>query len=99
MTASRLLSAFETHSVCMLRFWTVTIQAPTEDIARIMEHVTAVTPLWQGPYDNHAYVTAVGTERYRPLDGAAAGAESEVRERPGKWSKRCFRYKAIRNRL
>ncbi|MDF1748098.1 MAG: hypothetical protein P1V34_04410 [Alphaproteobacteria bacterium] len=67
----------------MQRFWTVTIQAPAEDIDRIMEHVTAVTPLTQGPYDNNAYVTATGTERYRPLDGAAAGAESAVRQRPG----------------
>lgn len=83
MTEKTLLSAFETHSVRMLKFWTVTIQAPVEDIARIMEHVSAVTPLRQGPYDNNAYVTAVGTERYRPLDGAAAGAESAVRERPG----------------
>jgi len=83
MTESRRLSAFETHSVRMLRFWTVTIQGPAEDIARIMEHVTAVTPLRQGPYDNNAYATAAGTERYRPLDGAAAGAESVVRERHG----------------
>jgi hypothetical protein len=83
MTESRRLSAFETHSVRMLRFWTVTIQGPAEDIARIMEHVTAVTPLRQGPYDNNAYATAAGTERYRPLDGAAAGAESVVRELPG----------------
>ena len=75
MTESRRLSAFETHSVRMLRFWTVTIQGPAEDIARIMEHVTAVTPLRQGPYDNNAYATAAGTERYRPLDGAAAGAD------------------------
>lgn len=76
------LSAFETRSVRMLRFWTVTIQVPSEDIDRIMAHVTAVTPLTQGPYDNNAYVTAAGTERYRPLDGAAAGPESTVRKRP-----------------
>ncbi|MEQ8832535.1 MAG: hypothetical protein RLW87_22200 [Alphaproteobacteria bacterium] len=83
MTEAAALRAFETRSVEMRRFWTVTIQAPSEDIPRIMEHVTPVTPLTQGPYDNNAYVTATGTERYRPLAGAAAGAESAVRERPG----------------
>lgn len=83
MTDAVRLASFDTHSVDMVRFWTVTIQAPTEDITRIMEHVTSVTPLSQGPYDNNAFVTAPGTERYRPLDGAAAGPENAVRERPG----------------
>lgn len=75
--------AFETHSVAMTAVWTVTIQCPVEDVARIMGAVTRVTPLSQGPYDSNAYVTGAGTERYRPLEGAAAGAERETRERPG----------------
>ncbi len=83
MTDRSTLAAFETRSVEMRHFWTVTIQAPAEDVDRIMAHVTSVTPLMQGPYDNNAYVTATGTERYRPLPGAAAGPETAVRERPG----------------
>jgi hypothetical protein len=36
-----------------------------------------------GKYDSNAYQSAAGMERYRPLEGAAAGPESEVRKRPG----------------
>lgn len=78
-----MLDGFETHSVRMQRLLTITVQAPTEDVTRIMQHVCAVAPLVQGNYDSNAYVTAAGTERYRPLEGAAAGPETEVRERPG----------------
>jgi len=77
------LDAFETHSVRMVRFWTVTVQAPQEDVGRIMAYVAEVAPLRQGPYDSNAYVAPPGIERYRPLDGAAAGPETAVRERPG----------------
>jgi len=31
----------------------------------------------------HTFVSATGIERYRPLDGAAAGSETRTRERPG----------------
>jgi hypothetical protein len=45
--------------------------------------VAAITPLVIGHYDSNAYQSGAGTERYRPLDGAAAGAEHDVRLRPG----------------
>lgn len=64
--------------MCLLSF-----QAPAEDVDRIMESVVNVTPLPMGSYDSNAYQSGSGIERYRPLDGAAAGAEAEVRKRPG----------------
>jgi hypothetical protein len=36
-----------------------------------------------GNYDSNAYQSGEGIERYRPLEGAAAGAETELRKRPG----------------
>jgi len=49
-----------------------------------MEHVCKVDPLAQGEkYDSNAYQSASGIERYRPLEGAAAGPEKDVRKRPG----------------
>ncbi len=75
---------FETTSVRMERLLEMRVFAPEEDANRIMEHVCQVTPLAQGDkYDSNAYQSAAGVERYRPLDGAAAGAETEVRKRPG----------------
>ncbi len=76
-------SAFETRSVRMQPMLLMIVQAPVEDVERIMSAVTKVTPLSMGAYDKNAFQSGVGTERYRPLQGAAAGAEAEVRQRPG----------------
>jgi hypothetical protein len=74
---------FETSSVRMEPIFLVSVQAPEEDVERIMEHVMRVAPLVMGKYDSNAFQSAAGIERYRPLAGAAAGAENEVRKRPG----------------
>ena len=75
--------AFETESVRMEARCLLTLQAPAEDADRIMDAVVKVTPLAMGHYDSNAYQSGPGIERYRPLAGAAAGAESEIRKRPG----------------
>jgi hypothetical protein len=77
------VQGFETSSVRMERLLLVTVQAPAEDVDRIMEHFAKATPLAMGKYDSNAYQSATGIERYRPLEGAAAGAESELRKRSG----------------
>ena len=77
------MQGFETSSVRMERLLLVTVQMPTEDVDRIMEQVVKAAPLTMGKYDSNAYQSAAGIERYRPLEGAAAGAEDEVRKRPG----------------
>jgi len=74
---------FETRSVRLVPMLLVTVQAPPEDVERLMSEVTRVTPLAMGNYDHNAYQSAGGVERYRPLEGAAAGAETGTRERPG----------------
>jgi hypothetical protein len=75
--------SFETDSVRMERALLVTLQAPAEDVDRILEEVVRITPLAMGKYDSNAYQSGAGIERYRPLQGAAAGPETEVRKRPG----------------
>ncbi|MDX8493380.1 hypothetical protein RFN29_17575 [Mesorhizobium sp. VK22B] len=76
-------SGFETKSLRMELLLLVTFQAPAADVERIMEAVVAIAPLRMGEYDGNAYQSAQGIERYRPLEGAAAGAEIELRRRPG----------------
>lgn len=78
-----MLEAFETKSVWMERMLLMVLQAPAEDVDRIMEAVTAITPLQMGKYDRNAFQSGAGVERYRPIEGAAAGAETETRKRPG----------------
>ena len=75
--------AFETTSVRMERMLHLRFQAPAEDVDRIMEHVCRILPLVHGSYDQNAYQSGPGIERYRPREGAVAGAESELRRRPG----------------
>ncbi|WP_454814960.1 hypothetical protein [Labrys neptuniae] len=77
------MTGFETLSVSMVPMRLLTFQAPVEDVESIMAAVIAITPLTMGAYDSNAYQSAPGTERYRPLEGAAAGAESKLRQRPG----------------
>ena len=74
---------FETMSVKLVPMLLLTVQAPPEDVERLMTEVTRITPLAMGNYDRNAYQSAGGIERYRPLEGAAAGAETETRQRPG----------------
>lgn len=74
---------FETTSVAMERVLLMTFQAPSEDVDRIMGEVVKVTPLAMGKYDSNSYQTGAGMERYRPLEGAATGAETDLRKRPG----------------
>lgn len=61
----------------------LTLQAPAEDVDRIMGEVVSIVPLAMGSYDSNAFQSGHGVERYRPLQGAAAGPETEVRKRPG----------------
>ena len=78
------LRTFETLSVWMRPVHLVEVGAPPEDVERILEAVTAIDPLAVGPrYDHVSYTTGPGDERYRPREGAAAGAEVAVRVRPG----------------
>jgi len=78
------LNSFKTKSVTMARVLIVDVQAPEEDVDRIMERVSKIDPLVQGSkYDSNAHLSASGIERYRPLEGAVAGAEEGVRLRPG----------------
>lgn len=78
------LAKFDTKSVHMARVLVVDVYAPQEDVDRIMEHVCDVDPLAQGlKYDSNAYQSSMGIERYRPRQGAAAGAEECIRLRPG----------------
>lgn len=76
-------SGFETTSLRMTLLLLVSFQAPAADVDRIMDAVVAIAPLVMGKYDRNAYQSAHGIEHYRPLDGAAAGAETELRRRPG----------------
>ena len=73
---------FETPSVRMVALYTVTVLCPIVDVDRIMGAVCRVAPLVQGPYDGNAFVGAPGIERYRPLEGAAAGGRARRQGTP-----------------
>ncbi|MCV0397130.1 MAG: hypothetical protein K5872_21680 [Rhizobiaceae bacterium] len=75
--------SFETGSLRMEPKLLVSFHAPLQDVDRIMSEVVRLTPLAMGNYDSNAYQSAEGFERYRPLKGAAAGPETDLRKRPG----------------
>ena len=73
----------ETKSIIFKDVVLLTVQAPVEDVERIMAEVVRITALSMGAYDSNAYQTAAGVERYRPLEGAAAGAHGPQTSRHG----------------
>lgn len=77
------MSPFETPSLHFEAIWLLCFQAPEEDVERVMAAVLSITPLALGAYDGNAWQSAPGIERYRPREGAVAGAESALRRRPG----------------
>lgn len=78
------LEEFNTASVWMRKSHLIEVGAPLADVERIMAAVVAVDPLAVGPnYDQVAFQTASGIERYRPRAGAAAGTEAAVRLQAG----------------
>ena len=84
MTPNELLKqGFETNAITMEPHWMVSFIAPAEDVDRIFERITDITPLVHGKTDNNAYRAPSGMEYYRPLDGTPTGAEDAVRKRPG----------------
>jgi hypothetical protein len=73
-----------TTSVRMEPLWAVSFGSPEEDAERLLVEVASLDPLQVGAsYDSDAFQSAAGVERHRPLVGAAAGAESKARARPG----------------
>jgi hypothetical protein len=78
-----MLQPFETHSVSVKKLYLISVQAPPDDIARLLKSVVDIDPLAMGKYDSNAFASAGGTEIYRPREGAVAGVEDEVRHRPG----------------
>jgi hypothetical protein len=54
------MHGFETRSVRMERLLLVTVQAPAEDVDRIMEEVVKIAPLAMGKYDSNAYQSDAG---------------------------------------
>jgi hypothetical protein len=61
--------------------FSVRVLAPEVDVDRLMEHVCEI--MQTGRYDSNTWQSPSGVEPYRPLEGAAAGAETEVRKRKG----------------
>ncbi len=78
-----MIEGFETKAVRMEPMLLLTLQAPPGDVDRILAAVIRIAPLAMGHYDSNAYQSGPGIEHYRPLEGAAAGPETEVRKRPG----------------
>jgi hypothetical protein len=92
------MQSFETKSVTMSAMFLVTVQAPVEDVARILKAVIDIEPLVMGKYDSNAFITASGLEHYRPRQGAVAGIEDTPRQRPGV-CEICFQLPLDQNRL
>lgn len=78
-----LRDGFHTRPIHMQPMWLVMFQVPAEDVDRIFDTTTNVTPLPMGKTDRNSYRAPAGVEYYRPREGTPTGAEDDTRHRPG----------------
>lgn len=68
--ASHPLSTYKAASGHFEPVWTLEIQAPADDVDKILDAAVAVYPLQYGRYERNASVSAVGVETARPCSGS-----------------------------
>jgi len=81
MATEIMKSGFDTPPIELLAMWQVVFLAPDEDINRIFDAVSEITPLDYGKTDRNGYRLPGGIEYYRPTDEAPTGSDGP-RERP-----------------
>ncbi len=71
-----------TEAITLQPFWRIRFSGPRNDLDRIFNAIVAFTPLEYGKTDHNGYLTAGGTEYYRPMSDTPTGAETDTRKRP-----------------
>ena len=61
------LSGLSTRTGTLERIWLLRVQASLEEAGAIVDKVMEADPLAYGRYERNVFVSATGTESYRPL--------------------------------
>src|SRR3712207_8856257 len=80
------LSGLTSRTGTVERVWLIQIQAAPEEVDRIIDKVMEVDQLVYGRYERNAFVTAIGSETYRPREDSTSaihrGAQGTIQTFP-----------------
>ncbi len=76
------LRTFSSKSATVSREFVIRTYLPEEDVAKTLRAVTEVVPLRYGSYENVAFQSSPGIQRFRPVSGSHLGELSQVIEDP-----------------
>ena len=72
------LSAFESRSASVCREFKIQTYLPIEDVTKTLKSVIEVAPLKIGSYENVAFHSQPGVQKFRPSKGSHLGDSSQV---------------------
>ncbi len=72
------LSSFESQSATVCREYKIQTYLPEEDVTKTLKAVTEIVPLQIGNYENVAFHSQPGVQKFRPIEGSHLGDSSQV---------------------
>ena len=72
------LSSLASEFATVCREFKVQTYLPEEDVAKTLQAVTEIVPLQIGSYENVAFHSQPGIQKFRPIKGAHLGDSSQV---------------------
>ena len=72
------LSSLESQSATVCREFKIQTYLPEEDVAKSLKAITEIVPLRIGSYENVAFHSQPGIQKFRPIKGSHLGDSSEV---------------------
>ena len=76
------LGSFESQSATVCREFKIQTYVPEEDVAKTLKAVTDIVPLQIGSYENVAFHSQPGVQKFRPVSGSHLGDSSRVFDFP-----------------
>ncbi len=76
------LKTFSSKSATICREFVIRTYVPEDDVAKTLRAVTEVVPLRYGSYENVAFQSFPGTQKFRPVSGSHLGDSSRVFDFP-----------------
>ena len=72
------LSSFKTQSATVCRELKIQTYLPEEDVAKTLKAITEIVSLQVGSYENVAFHSQPGVQKFRPIKGSHLGDSSQV---------------------
>jgi len=67
------LEQFSSHSATVCREFIIRTYVPDEDVVKTLDAVTKIVPLRIGSYENVAFHSQTGVQKFRPVSGSHLG--------------------------